>query len=90
MQCGQLLGTFDIPAYPAALPFAPGAATYAMFLFAAVALAVVWRRPLPEWCFPLKSRWLRYFLTGVVSAAALATYLVLCSMARYSETPLLW
>lgn len=92
MLCSQsLLGTLGgTPTAPAALPFAPGAAAYAVFLAAALVLAVVWRRRLPEWAFPVRGRWLRYLLTGIVSAAVATTYLFLCSTTRFSETPLLW
>src|SRR4051812_27310678 len=41
---------------------------HALLVVSAVLMLLTWSVRLPEWLFPLKGRWLRYFLTGVLVA----------------------
>ena len=64
------MGLFDPFRGP---PPLPGVSPDALILAAAFVVALVWRLKLPASMFPLKGKWLRWFLTGACVVAAVAT-----------------
>jgi hypothetical protein len=63
--------------FDASLPNTPGVSLDALVLAGLVLAIVVCRARLPEWLFPLKGRWLRGLLTGLVLVCTAVTCLTL-------------
>ena len=63
--------------FDTSLPSTPGVTLVALILGGLVLAIVVWRARLPEWLFPLKGRWLRGVLTGLILVSTVAGCLTL-------------
>ena len=86
-----LFTRFDYPPpLPPSVPLAsPGAAVYLPMLLTALVVRRIWRSSLPEWFFPLRGKWLRFFLSGLLLGAFLCLYYLLCLTGSPLRPPLL-
>jgi hypothetical protein len=92
MLCLELFTCFDcVPEpLPASVPTAaPGAAIYPVILVAGLLLALIWRKALPDLPLPLRGKWLRLFMSGIVGGVMLFGYYTLCASAAPPHRPIM-